>query len=677
MTNFLDKHGKRLLDLGYPIIPIKAGLKHPGFGGWQNTAADDADLSDWLSRGFKGVGILTAQTPAVDLDILDETIVDQMVAFVSKMFPDAPRRTGQAPKTLFVCRTDEPFTKIQSAAYEDFLGNVHRVEILGQGQQFVAFHTHPDTKKPYTWHGTPLDDIAYDDLPTITRDDAHDIVAYFESIIPDDWEVVEREQKARDPLPDNTPSDLRALAYASPPLDLTDDQVATCLKVLSDRCDSYSEWIKVGMALYHQYNGSQQGFTLWNDWSVNSVKYRGNEMAAKWRTFKTNLSTTRPTTFATVLKWAKEARKKQKSIADDSNLFMHISDLTQQLGPTKWQIEGFLEQDATGVLFGPPGAFKSFLALDWALCTASGRDWNGHPVEQGTAIYVAGEGFNGLAKRVVAWGIRHNVDLKALPFYLTKKPIRLRDEDCAKDLREHIEKLTKGGDPARLIVIDTVARNFGPGDENSTSDMGDFVNRIDSEIRAPLGATVMPIHHTGHSNKDRMRGSNALEGAADFLFRLDKQDNNVNAVLTNTRQKNDELSPQMWFEAQSIMIGGFDTDITSLVLSKTDAPETSEAKEEDEAKRAEKNATANTVADYIERDFPNEARLTPITKDPQAQVTLGVGQTTLRDRILSLFEWGAEYTCDDGRTIVRRTQRKGGQDHYFFTLSNGNIGITP
>lgn len=572
MTNFLDTHGKRLLDQGYPIIPIRPNLKHPGFKGWQNTVADEADLSDWLSRGFTGVGILTATTPAIDLDILDDTIVDKMTAFVEKMFPNAPRRTGQAPKTLFVCRTDTSFTKLASQAYEDFLGNVHRVEILGQGQQFVAFHIHPDTNEPYDWHGTPLDEIPYNDLPVLTADDARDIIAYFESIIPDDWEVSERAQTARDAIPDDTPSELRALAYAAPPLDLNDNQIETCLKVLSDRCDSYSDWIKVGMALYHQYSGSQQGFALWNEWSMNSAKYRAVEMAAKWRTFETNLSTTRPTTFATVLGWAKEARKAQKSIANDSSLFMHISDLTTQLAPTKWQIEGFLEQDATGVLFGPPGAFKSFLALDWALCTASGKDWNGHPVEQGTAIYVAGEGHNGLAKRVVAWGIRHNVDLKTLPFYLTKKPIRLRDEDCASELREHIEKLTEGGDPARLIVIDTVARNFGSGDENSTSDMGDFVNRIDSEIRAPLGATVMPIHHTGHSNKDRMRGSNALEGAADFLFRLDKNDNNIHAVLTNTRQKNDELSPQIWFEAQSILIGGFDTDITSLVLNKTDAP---------------------------------------------------------------------------------------------------------
>ncbi|CAM3778007.1 AAA family ATPase [Litorimonas haliclonae] len=574
MTDFLAQYGKPLLDKGYPIIPIKLGLKHPGRKGWQDIKADKDNLSAWLSNGYAhgGVGILTATTPAVDLDILDRDICDRMTSYVERL-GYAPRRTGRAPKTLFVFRTDVPFAKMKSRTFEDMFGDRHAVEILGKGQQFVSHATHPDTGSPYRWHGDDLADVPYSDLTVLSRDDAKDIITYFESIIPDDWEEVEREQGALPAeLPDGVSDDLRALAYAKPPLDLTTDQIKTCLSVLSERCDSYEDWVKTGMALYHQFGGGQQGFALWNDWSMNSLKYRGEEMAAKWRTFSANLSNTRPVTFATVLAWAKEEKRNQTSIADDSSLFMHISELAEQLGPTKWQVEGFLEQDATGVLFGPPGAYKSFLALDWALCTASGKDWHGHEVEQGTAIYIAGEGHNGLAKRVVAWGQHHNVDISKLPFYLTKRPIRLRDGECAAELRNHIEKITEGGPSAKLVVIDTVARNFGSGDENSTADMSDFVSRVDSDIRVPLGATVMPIHHTGHSNKDRMRGSNALEGAADFLFRLGTEEGTSKAVLTNTRQKNSELADPFWLEPQTIMIGGFDTEITSLVLNETSPP---------------------------------------------------------------------------------------------------------
>ena len=44
--------------------------------------------------------------------------------------------------------------------------------------------------------------------------------------------------------------------------------------------------------------------------------------------------------------------------------------------------------ETQAILYGPPGAGKSFVALDFALSVASGRAWHGHEVRQGPVLYV-------------------------------------------------------------------------------------------------------------------------------------------------------------------------------------------------------------------------------------------------------------------------------------------------
>ena len=307
---YLRTHGLDLINRGYHIVPIKAGSKRPSIAGWQNVRAQIPHLDDWLSRGFKGAGVLTHNTPAIDLDILDDDVAGQMSSFVEKMLPEAPRRTGLAPKTLYVCKTDAPFTKMASRAYEDFLGCVHRVEILGSGQQFVAFAEHPDTKKPYDWHGRPLSEIDRDDLPELTLQDAQEIIAYFESIVPDDWELVQDAKNSAAAIDDGLTPELRVLNNYEPPLDISLEQIKDALAATAEHCDGRDSWYKAGMALYHQFEGGSDGFALWDEWSAQSVKYKAGETERLWTGFEVNLQQTRPVTFATVLHWAKEAKAK-------------------------------------------------------------------------------------------------------------------------------------------------------------------------------------------------------------------------------------------------------------------------------------------------------------------------------------------------------------------------------
>jgi putative DNA primase/helicase len=59
-----------------------------------------------------------------------------------------------------------------------------------------------------------------------------------------------------------------------------------CLPFLSVyRCDDYSEWLNVGIALYNTFEGANDGLQLWDEWSKRSKEYQPGVCAAKWESF--------------------------------------------------------------------------------------------------------------------------------------------------------------------------------------------------------------------------------------------------------------------------------------------------------------------------------------------------------------------------------------------------------
>ena len=82
------------------------------------------------------------------------------------------------------------------------------------------------------------------------------------------------------------------------------------------------------------------------------------------------------------------------------------------------------------------------------------------------------------------------------------------------------------GEPPKLVVVDTLARNFGPGNENSTEDMNRWIANIDRFIREEFRCAVILVHHTGHGHLTRGRGSSVLPAALDWEYKVEKVDDN-------------------------------------------------------------------------------------------------------------------------------------------------------
>ena len=83
---------------------------------------------------------------------------------------------------------------------------------------------------------------------------------------------------------------------------------------------------------------------------------------------------------------------------------LHIGEVVSDIRPPEYLIDGVCEDGTLGEVFGDPGSYKTFIILSMMLSVASGLPWYGHAVKKGPVIYVIGEGRQGVARRLAAWG---------------------------------------------------------------------------------------------------------------------------------------------------------------------------------------------------------------------------------------------------------------------------------
>jgi len=234
-----------------------------------------------------------------------------------------------------------------------------------------------------------------------------------------------------------------------------------------------------------------------------------------------------------------------------------VGDLVTHLKPIDWIVKDYIEADSLGLIYGPPKCGKSFLAIDWACSIATGTAWHGRKVQQGAVFYLAGEGHNGLARRFASWSLSHGVSLKDAPLAISNRAAPLTDEDSARKVAQAIEHLAEIHGAPAVIVVDTLARNFG-ADENSTQDMNTFVQHLD-EIRANWKCTVLVVHHTGKDKSRGARGSVALTGAIDAGYSVDRDELGM-INMEPTEMKDAELPKPLFFKLESVKLPMVDED---------------------------------------------------------------------------------------------------------------------
>lgn len=306
-TEYLAKYGEAVLDNGYEICFIRPGEKRPFGKDWETKKFGRKSIARMIEdgRGGFGIGVRTAKTPGVDIDCYDVLIVEAMKKFTTDLLGETLERVGLPPKTLLVYRAETPFPKTQSKVYIDDDGNSVKLEVLGDGQQFVALHVHPDTEKPYRWQGKKhVANFSAEDLPVITQDDALAIVEEFERLATEaGWAVKKASANA---LAKRSSGELDlddAFITDKSKIELTAEELRSKLDLVPNP-DDYDQWFFCGMALHHQFSGGREGLLMWHEWSSQASNYDMDALDEKWPTFEIEGKKREPLTARWILKQA-------------------------------------------------------------------------------------------------------------------------------------------------------------------------------------------------------------------------------------------------------------------------------------------------------------------------------------------------------------------------------------
>lgn len=271
-----------LAGLGYHVIPCKG--KKPVPKDWPHWRLQAGDQIKSFKDCNTGIVLGEHGLVALDIDVLDHKTVRDLidVAHANIFTGVAPIRVGKAPKVLLLFRVSGAPQRKRKVKYEHGT-DAGAIELLGEGQQFVAYGTHPDTGLPYHWDGTPLHKIDITEIPVIDPERL-DLMwqALQDTMTAAGWVVpggastsgTTKVKTINYPTPRGTVGSFPADVLGS--LDKLDP---------GDR----DTWVNVGHALRAEADrtGEEWPRDLWEHWSARSTKWKGWEVEQHvWESFK-------------------------------------------------------------------------------------------------------------------------------------------------------------------------------------------------------------------------------------------------------------------------------------------------------------------------------------------------------------------------------------------------------
>lgn len=184
----LHRNGYRPLPVSDPNPQLATGGKAPLFKNWRivAAAATEATITKWEStpQNHGNTGLLCGDLVGLDLDIPVPDLADQIARMADAMLGHTPLvRIGKAPKSLRCYRAEQPMQKLETAELVMPCGTVVQVEAMGEGQQVVAYGTHPATMQPYRWQGLGPDTVTLGELPVLTEGPLRGFLAAAEAVL--------------------------------------------------------------------------------------------------------------------------------------------------------------------------------------------------------------------------------------------------------------------------------------------------------------------------------------------------------------------------------------------------------------------------------------------------------------------------------------------------------------
>jgi len=229
---------------------------------WLNSQPLKETIEHWVGQG-SSIGFLSAQYPALDIDIMNADISRAVVKAVEAIMGPGLVRTGRAPKRLIIFRSDEPLRSFDMhyTRWNDLLGaeDRHLIQFMGAGKQYVMFGDHPVTLSPYTitdpGHALILGPAA---LPTLTVDKVAELFDAINEVMAGFGYTTANNATARLSGAEVSQDDLKA-----PSLVELGELVSRIPNITPDR----EEYVALGYAIKGaSQDNHEEGFSLFMDW---------------------------------------------------------------------------------------------------------------------------------------------------------------------------------------------------------------------------------------------------------------------------------------------------------------------------------------------------------------------------------------------------------------------------
>lgn len=553
MNNFAE-----YIEHGWLLVPIPPGQKGPSGAaskGWQkleNCVSDPATAlrSAGLAHAYSGTCAIDVDNYPVAAAWLAERGVDLDELFAA---PDAVQiSSGRTNRGKLLYALSEPLASKKVAKDEnkkDALDFRCATAAGFTAQDVLPPSIHPDTGNPYRW--------VYDDMIVDWRS---------LPMIPEVLHTIWLSELA-------TSADLTVVPDKGA-------EVHELRELLTHHDPSMSreEWVRVGMAIHHETDGSAEGLAIWDHWSAGSNKYVGvGDLQNCWRSFHDtpnavtvgylrqgtiaspeefpHVDTATP---AEVDPWAKVEQQKRERFK-----LTPVGEIAAR-EPPDWLVEGMVPKADLAMMFGAPGSGKSFVALDLAFSVATGFTWFNKKVEKGPVVWIAAEAVGAMRNRARAYGQARGLVLDNTDLWVVEQTLSLMsNEDTTALLQVMKEK-----QPV-LILVDTLAAASGGADENSGADMNKVLDNC-RKLHAATGALVMLVHHSGKDASRGARGWSGLHGAVRAEFLLTHAEGSPIRVMKVTKQSDGVEGDKYPFKLLPVPID-FDEDNTSCVVEYLDA----------------------------------------------------------------------------------------------------------
>jgi hypothetical protein len=191
MLEARSERRQQLRARGYMPIPLFG--KVPPLKEWQKLSVISRDMINLWNKVWPdadNTGILTRNTPALDIDIRNEAAARAVEDLVRERFEERGWilvRIGQPPKRAVIFFSNTPFRKITAPLIAPNGSKDEKIELLCDGQQLVIDGIHPSTAQPYRWHGGEPWTIARDQLPYLHPHEAQQLVEDAAKILTTDF----------------------------------------------------------------------------------------------------------------------------------------------------------------------------------------------------------------------------------------------------------------------------------------------------------------------------------------------------------------------------------------------------------------------------------------------------------------------------------------------------------